>query len=166
MKANFDPNLLRHLVFAAFLESESIIQNADVSLHYDKVHQGYAVSFEGKDTGSFNLVVILNWFYADSEPLEDPIPILVGSHIAHRNFPCDQDRSEISGSRSLVLNVKKRGAKESDLMIPNVQDQIQCTSMLEEGRWLKVLAAGESCYPPFCTGDRTAARITNSSWYA
>ena len=164
MAAEYSPAVLRNLVFSAHLESETIIQNANASMLFDEARQGFSISFQAKDAGHFHLIVALQWIHANSEPSEEPVPILVGSHISHRASPCDRDRSEIAGSRSLLIIVKKRSDHEADLMAPSAAEQVQCTSMLEEGRWLQALDADEPCRPPFCTGDRKSARLTISAW--
>jgi hypothetical protein len=162
--AEYSPDVFRNLVFSAHLESETIIQNANASMRFDEARQGFSISFQAKDAGHFHLIVALQWIHANSEPSEEPIPLVVGSHISHNPLPCDRDRSEIADSRSLLITVKKRSAHEADLIAPSAKKQVQCTSMLEEGRWLQALDADEPCRPPFCTGDRNAARLTNSTW--
>jgi hypothetical protein len=160
----YPPSLLNGLIFSAHLQSESVIQNVDVSLHYNMAHSGYSITFEAKDVGQFNLIVSLHWFHGLSEPRDEPVPILVGSHFSHTNMYCDQRRSEIADSRVLRFTVNKLHSYESDIMVPPLKQQRKCTSMLEEGRWLNALGKEEPCRPPFCTGDRVQAKIASSTW--
>ena len=165
MTLEYPPPFLHDLVFSAHLESENIIQNANISWHYNESRQGYSVNFEAKDVGDFNLIVSLHWFHGSSEPREEPIPILVGSHFSLKTaLACNQMRSETADSRILRFTVHKLHPDEPDLVAPPLDQQVQCTSMNEEGRWLHALSAEEACRPPFCTGDRSQARITSSNW--
>ena len=164
MEGEYEPDIFRNAIFSARLENELIIQTAEVSFQFDETRKGYSIDVQAMDSGEFRLVVTLLWFHGNSEPSTLPAPILAGSHVGHRYLPCDAERSEIGDTRTLLIVANKQNSKEPDLIAPISRKQIQCTSMLEEGRWLQVLHVNESCRPPFCTGDREAARISTPNW--
>ena len=153
---------MNKLLFNAFLRSDHVIQNVEVSPEYDTIHKGYPITIKGMDAGDLPLFVTLNWIYPFSDlQTSDPTPILVSSHLNHGVSVCDFERSEIMDSHKIVIRVNEPAGGPT-YMTPDVP--VRCTSSMEEGRWLNVIPIGTSCRAPYCTGDRISSFVSSMSW--
>ena len=151
---------VQSLLFNAWMESETIIQKADVSTQYDATKGGYKVEIVGQDVESFKLYVTLNWVFPFAEIGDITQPVLVGTHIHHETSICDLERAQIINSQYPIT--VQLGKYEQPLLFPKVPKQ--CTSASEPGRWLK-LDLNQDCEPPYCAGDRYSTLVSSYSWW-
>ena len=96
--------LIKDLQFNAWMRSDDVIQQVEISPFYNHSIGGYEMIINTIDIGEYELMITLNWYWATSDVnSKEEIPILASSHMRHEFSFCDLNRSEILSSRLPVI---------------------------------------------------------------